>query len=81
MVELEPGEWIRAIDSGGSGYGDPATRSPELVRKDVEERYVSIDRAREIYGVVIRHTPETDLFAIDEVATTVLRAELASRPR
>jgi len=39
--------------SGGGGYGDPLDRKPELVRKDVINRRVSLESARKIYGVII----------------------------
>jgi N-methylhydantoinase B len=37
---------------GGGGYGDPLTRDPELVKEDVLNGYVSLEMARESYGVV-----------------------------
>jgi len=39
--------------SGGGGYGDPLDRKPELVRKNVINRRVSLESARKIYGVII----------------------------
>ena len=38
---------------GGGGYGDPIRRAPERVLDDVVNDAVSLDAAREIYGVVI----------------------------
>jgi N-methylhydantoinase B len=38
---------------GGGGYGDPLDRSPELVRKDVVDKRVSLGSARTIHGVII----------------------------
>ena len=38
---------------GGGGYGPPAGRDPERVLEDVREGYVSLERAREEYGVAI----------------------------
>jgi N-methylhydantoinase B len=38
---------------GGGGYGAPAERDPKAVLKDVIEGVVSVQRASEIYGVVI----------------------------
>ena len=38
---------------GGGGYGPPAARDPARVLDDVREGYVSPERAREDYGVVI----------------------------
>jgi N-methylhydantoinase B len=37
---------------GGGGYGDPRQRPVELVARDVTRGFVSIDSARDDYGVV-----------------------------
>ena len=52
-VELRPGEWVRGLESGGGGYGDPLERDPSAVLADVLERWVSSDAALELYGVVL----------------------------
>ena len=39
--------------AGGGGYGDPLDRDPILVAEDVLDGYVSLDQAREAYGVVL----------------------------
>lgn len=39
--------------SGGGGYGDPLERDAELVRRDVADGYVSVERAASGYGVVL----------------------------
>jgi N-methylhydantoinase B len=57
--------------SGGGGYGDPLERDAEAVRADVEFGIVSVDRAREGYGVVLR-----DDGAVDGHATEALRARI-----
>ena len=54
--------------AGGGGYGDPLGRDPEAVRADVLAGFVSAERAREGYGVVL---DEGD--RIDTAATTTLR--------
>ncbi len=56
---------------GGGGWGDPLERDPELVRADVVEGYVSAERARSDYGVVL----DRDL-ALERAATEQLRAAL-----
>lgn len=38
---------------GGGGYGDPLDRDPELVLQDVMAGDVTIDAARDVYGVVV----------------------------
>ena len=58
---------------GGGGWGDPRTREPEAVRRDVIEGLVSLERATDVYAVVLdsrtlkvrqqetRHLREMDL--------------------
>lgn len=60
------------MSAGGGGWGDPLDRDPEQVRSDVIEEFVSLEAAREGYGVML--DPRT--LAIDEGATLALRAEL-----
>ena len=38
---------------GGAGMGDPLTRDPGLVARDVRDGLVSVENARLIYHVVI----------------------------
>ncbi|MBW2469047.1 MAG: hydantoinase B/oxoprolinase family protein, partial [Deltaproteobacteria bacterium] len=49
----ESGDVIQFISAGGGGYGDPLERDPAAVERDMRNEYVSIERAREEYGVVI----------------------------
>ena len=46
-------EVIRLWSGGGGGYGDPLTRDPAAVARDVAAGLVSRERAREVYGVVL----------------------------
>ena len=66
--------------AGGGGYGDPMTRDPQAVLRDVLNGFVSLDAAREDYGVVIRRLAPDDEtvllpedFVVDEAATSALR--------
>ena len=47
------GEVYRVVAPNGGGAGDPTDREPRLVLADVLDGFVSIDEAREIYGVEI----------------------------
>ena len=42
---------VISMRSGGGGWGDPATRQPEQVAKDVRNDLISVDQARDIYRV------------------------------
>jgi N-methylhydantoinase B len=46
------GAMFRYINNGGGGWGDPYSREPERVLRDVRDGYVSLDGARDDYGVV-----------------------------
>ncbi|MGH7391306.1 MAG: hydantoinase B/oxoprolinase family protein [Candidatus Rokuibacteriota bacterium] len=50
---LVHGDLISLRVSGSGGYGDALTRDPGLVARDVALGYVSRERAREWYGVVV----------------------------
>ena len=51
QVRAEPGETIISLSTGGGGYGDPKLRDPERVRHDVREKWISLERARTVYGL------------------------------
>ena len=76
-LPLAPGESLTGMQSGGGGYGNPLERNPELVRRDVLNRWVSLERAREVYGVVFADDVLVDSLEVDERATETLRAELS----
>jgi len=70
LYQLHTGD--KAIDytTGGAGVGDPFERDIESVVEDVRDELVSIDSAREDYGVVVH--PVT--LAADMAASEKLRA-------
>jgi len=65
----KPGDLVTIDAPGGGGYGDPLEREPEMVQADVVEGYVSVESARNEYGVVIN--PET--MEIDWEATNIIK--------
>ena len=79
LVELQPGEWIRGLESGGGGYGNALERAPERVLVDVMEGWVSPARARDTYGVVLVTTGDESSPAVDVPATAALRRSLAAQ--
>jgi N-methylhydantoinase B len=48
-VAVRKGSTVHLHTGGGGGYGPPAERDPEAVRRDVREGYVSEAHAREHY--------------------------------
>jgi N-methylhydantoinase B len=70
---LEPGDEIRLVLPGGGGFGSPLERDPAAVRADVIAGLVSMESARDEYGVVLRGED----FQVDIEATQALRDRLA----
>ena len=69
LTQLKPGDVVIMDAAGGGGYGDPLERDPELIENDMADGYVSMESARNDYGVVIN--PET--MKVDTDKTTELR--------
>ncbi len=72
LTQLNPGDVVIMDAAGGGGYGDPLERDMEQVERDMENGYVSLEGARESYGVVI--DPET--LTVDREETEKLRESL-----
>jgi N-methylhydantoinase B len=60
------GDRLTLQAAGGGGYGDPLAREPRLVCEDVLDGYVSVERAAEIYGVIVRPDGTWDESATQE---------------
>ncbi|MGR8918821.1 MAG: hydantoinase B/oxoprolinase family protein [Gammaproteobacteria bacterium] len=73
-VPVESGARFWRGTAGGGGFGDPLKRDPERVREDVVDDYVSVERARKDYGVVLEVVDE-DLaeYRVDVAATAAER--------
>ena len=67
-ITVRHGDVFRHILAGAGGWGDPFTRDPALVLRDVLEEKITADHARREYGVVIENG------AVDVQATARLRA-------
>jgi N-methylhydantoinase B len=68
--ELGPEQVVSVQTPGGGGMGDPRRRPPALVAEDARQGRISLERARQVYGVAL--DPRT--FAVDDAATRSLRA-------
>jgi N-methylhydantoinase B len=51
VVTLRPGQLVELVTAGGGGYGAPARRDPEAVRRDIAEHRIFAGEARVIYGL------------------------------
>jgi N-methylhydantoinase B len=64
-LTVRRGDVFRHVAAGAGGWGDPRARDAERVLEDVREGKISIEHAREAYGVVV--DPAT--LTLDLVAT------------
>jgi N-methylhydantoinase B len=70
LVESVPQETVLFQQAGGGGgYGDPFFRDPELVAKEVKNGIISVDKARELYGVAVN----IDTYDVDKAETEKAR--------
>ena len=54
LVEDVPSDTVLFQQAGGGGgYGDPFLRDPEQVAKEVKNGIISVNKAKELYGVVL----------------------------
>jgi N-methylhydantoinase B len=73
-VPLSAGQRVMYDYGGGGGWGDPLDRDPQAVLDDVLDEYVSFEAAERDYGVVLTGSLADLTIAVDEAATTKLRA-------
>ncbi|MCB0046547.1 MAG: hydantoinase B/oxoprolinase family protein [Caldilineaceae bacterium] len=57
-IQWQPGEEVVLRVPGGGGYGDPLERERADVQADVTSGLVSLEAARDIYGLDVRFDPE-----------------------
>ena len=70
---IKAGERIYHRQAGGGGWGDPLLRDPEAVARDVKNGKVSLEKAREDYGVAL----DGDTLEVDEEATVEARKQIS----
>jgi N-methylhydantoinase B len=66
---LRAGDTVVIETGGGGGWGSPFEREPEAVARDVREGSISVERARDRYGVVLDGELQ-----VDDPATEAVRA-------
>jgi N-methylhydantoinase B len=72
-LQLEPGDVVSVQTPGGGGCEPAWQRSPALVAEDVALGKISVERARQVYGVVV----QTGTCTVNEAATAAQRAQMA----
>ena len=61
VVKVGRGETMVAITCGGGGYGDPSSRDPARVLRDVTEGWITHERAASVYKVIIDQDDRLDV--------------------
>jgi N-methylhydantoinase B len=57
-LPLAIGDLVRVTTGNGGGWGDPRQRERERVVADVRDGYITIETARDIYGVDVDPSPQ-----------------------
>lgn len=70
-IRVEPGDLLEWVTWGGGGLGDPLTRPAEKVALEVHRKLVTVEGARDGYGVVVN-----DDFTVDTASTEELRTKM-----
>lgn len=70
-VEMKKGDILSVQVSGAGGWGDPYERDVEMVMNDLLNEKITLDRAKNTYGVVFKE----DSLEIDSSATQKLREQ------
>lgn len=73
-VNIVEGDVFSRPSAGGGGFGDPLERDPKLVVEDVMDGYVSIERAKKDYGVIVQVLDEERCEYDFDVAATEAEA-------
>jgi len=76
VAMLKSGDAFRLRSGGGGGYGSALDRPAAEVAADARQGYISLEAAKELYGVVL----DPGTFAVDLTATAELRAALRASP-
>jgi N-methylhydantoinase B len=56
-IPMKKGDIVRMVTGTGGGYGNPLKRQESRVAMDVKNEYITVDDAKNIYGVLV--DPET----------------------
>jgi hypothetical protein len=75
ILDMGPQDIFALTSNAGGGFGDPVNRDPQQVRRDVRWGFVSTEKAKEIYGVMME--PET--LEVDQAKTGEERDSIRRR--
>ncbi len=80
QILLLDGERVRSVTCGGGGYGAPYAREKTRVLQDVQQGLVSMQRARQIYGVAIDESGNLEEGETERLRTSASGSTSASPP-
>ncbi|MDP9460600.1 MAG: hydantoinase B/oxoprolinase family protein [Actinomycetota bacterium] len=83
LADAEPltaGTVVRIRTTGGGGWGDPLDRPVEEVLRDIAWRKVSVEGARDDYGVVVTGDGATDALATEQLRASMRAARTGAEP-
>jgi N-methylhydantoinase B len=75
QTTIKRGDWIQHQTAGAGGWGEPLDRDPERVLEDVRDGRISVEHAKERYGVILC----SDLRSVEREKTEALRDSLRKR--
>jgi N-methylhydantoinase B len=75
LTGVPAGTIYHQLAGGGGGYGDPLDRPAERVVKEVRNGVISVQTARDAYGVAI----DQKTLKVDQQATQARRKKNAKR--
>lgn len=76
-VRLKAGDVIDFISNGGGGYGNPLERDLEPILQEVVDGFMTVEKARTVYGVAIQAVdPDVHDCRVDVAVTNELRASM-----
>lgn len=79
-VLLKAGDVIDFVSNGGGGYGEPLERELEPILQEVIDGFMTMDKARAVYGVVVQAVnPDVHDYRIDQEATKLVRNSMRGR--
>ena len=74
----KPGETMHFRSCAGGGYGRPDRRDPDRVARDVNRRWLSVERAEAVYKVALGLASNGIDYVVDAARTAALRADVSA---
>jgi len=72
-IQVKAGDVLHYVTWGGGGWGDPLTRDPELVSKELRQGLLTRKGARD-YGVVLSASSKVDIEATKKLRKSMAKA-------